>query len=196
MSHRHRYGCLGLALMIGCLSGFSHLKQQRRQAEQTRPYGRFTEQQILDRTLFLTSELFPDVPIVHVDPDRTEHLCRRFWDVSCQDNTGRDVALFVWEADTGALYSYRAFRPTRMPRFEARNRSEAVALAYDCLPVMTQTPITSPWRLAGAPAHTAHLWRVYWKQDGRKVTVVLDRRSGQMLSYDRNSPSKFCSRSL
>src|SRR5262249_51450979 len=96
-------GLLTGALLVGVYFRYHHMR-----AMQEQPFDRYTAQQIVDRTLPLCQAILPHTDGLRLSIERSQSYTpnsgsRHLWRVQCTDTTGKHLAEFLWEAQTGAL---------------------------------------------------------------------------------------------
>src|SRR5262249_40782206 len=127
---------------------------RRTQAEQEQRYGHFNARQIIERTEPICRALEPPGSRLRFLTERgagqqQDGVEQRTWHVECQDETGRHLALFVWNADTGNLLSlgHNTPPPPESSRPYRLNHREIVQAARQWMEVLGITARSSGWRM-------------------------------------------------
>jgi hypothetical protein len=161
----------------------------RRKADESMPYGSYTSNQIIARTVVLVNRLCPEDPGLRLSPSPTFGQSARgevvkMWDVVCTDSTGRDVAFFTWNAVTGNLlcYSQPNLRGRVYPGARI-NASEAASAAQHWLGLFNPGSIRQVCRPIGDPTRNARNWVIQYTTRGGDVVLTINAQSGQPIFY-------------
>ena len=172
------------AIYIACLQRIA-----KRQAEDAQRYGRYTAEQILDRTTALAERLCPrdsgwQLSVGPTSVYNGSGKCVKIWDVTCKSAAGRDIAYFTWDAGTGRLLGYSDLRdnPT-VPLQPGINAAEAAAAAGDWVRQFNTETADREWRLSGTPGQKDKSWIVSFVATSGHAILEVDRRSGRPLLY-------------
>jgi hypothetical protein len=189
------------------LAGYITLRHRKILAEQEKPFGHYTRQQMLERTLPLCRTLRPDADrfALSAEHNLTQGLhgrLWRLWTVEYTDPTGEHVAEFTWDADTGELerVGHRTtqvsarqstFASHTRPRTEEQTKARAARLAYRWLHRLGFTQERSRWRLTKSPEQTpgCDVWSTLWRSGERVVFVNVNVVSGDLVYATRCHPS-------
>jgi hypothetical protein len=193
---KYRYPLL-CALPLGAFAATRYTHTRQRQAEEAKPYGRYTAQQILDRAAPLCDAVVAQASTLHMTAERyfnrkpgrgPSHL----WLVDCTDSSHRDIAHFDWDADTGSLFMATASLQNTKLSNSSRPLSEREALrgAWRWLDTLGVTRQVTSLHLAQAPKRTITAWKTTWKGDGWNVHVTIGLYSGLFtwVMCERESP--------
>jgi hypothetical protein len=137
-------GLLACTLLV-CVA----LRHRQIQTQLKQPFGHYTQQQIIDRTLPLcrtvlgqTDGLMLATERLHIDTaDSRSHL---WWHVECVNRANKPLAQFLWNAETGEL------------AFTARNAGMSSASASP--PARAYSDRTTPERAKGRAAWLSYRW--------------------------------------
>jgi hypothetical protein len=184
-------GGLLVCTLLVCVT----LRHRQIKAEREGPFGNFSHQQILERTISLCRTLLPDTnrlalaaqPIQSQDANGQQQLV---WYVECLDPAGEEVATFHWDARTGDLLivgnlnapsarsgsaSAAAAQTQSLPVEQAKAR--AAFLSYQWLHRLGIAAEGSRWRLTQAPERTARrspIWSVSWRSGDHEALLKVD----------------------
>jgi hypothetical protein len=161
----------------------------RRKADESKPYGSYTSDQIIAKTVVLVNRLCLEDPGLRLSPAPTFGQSSRgevvkMWDVVCTDSTGRDVAFFTWNAVTGNLlcYSHPNLREKVYPGARI-NTSEGASTAQYWLGLFNPGSIRQVWRPIGDPTRNARNWVIQYTTCGGDVVLKINAQSGQPIFY-------------
>ncbi len=153
-----------LLLAGALLSGALVLQGRHTHPEQAHLYGRFTAQQILDRSEPLCRLLAPRANRLTLMAEPTaQGVAYPCWIIECTDPTGQKLAYLSWDATTGQLFCASRASQRSVPRVGSPlNRHEAVRAAWQWLRDLGMAAQASRWRLVGAPRYNGAIWRPTW----------------------------------
>lgn len=176
-----------LALGVFALVGVTRFHmRQRRQAEQLRPYGRFTAAQIHagSETLCRLVDAQPDSlwhSSARMETYRRDRAIRRFWDADCTDADGNVIVHLTWNADTGDLIFVGHYRrPEPRLGLAPMDRREAIRQARDWMLRLGMTHTAPRWRLDEVSNGTFGMWRVRWRAGEQAVVIRMDAQSREL----------------
>jgi hypothetical protein len=191
------------------LAGFAYLRHRQIRTQLEQPFGHYTRQQMLERTLPLCRIVQPEPESLSLStetllvPDRWGRLCR-LWSVDYKDQLGKYLAEFTWDADTGELLRVShwltevAARPSGFasPKpFPSRQqaRVRAAFLSYRWLQRLGFAQAGSRWRLTKppepSPTPECSVWNSLWRCGERVVFVKVDVVSGELVCAQRSYAS-------
>src|SRR5579871_719589 len=150
-------------------------------AQRMQPYGSYTEQQILARSVPLCRALAldPSSGTLWLSAER-EYIWRRgdsqaVWNVQCADARRNDIAMIQWDARTGdLLLASSQWSIPRAAQPAIRNARQAVEAARGWMRALGIGGPETSWRLAGAPTQCGgDAWFTRWRAKGQGATVQM-----------------------
>jgi hypothetical protein len=172
---------------------YRYYRQIRAQPEP--PFGHYTSQQIIDRTLPLCQSILGTTdglrlatnPIQTSTPDGRTRL---WWRVDGFEARGTRLVSFLWEAQTGELafvtnnirLSVSASTKTWT---EDQRKAQAAWLSYRWLHGLGIAQEGSRWWLTREPARSSTrsvVWSTRWRSGDRKAQVQVEVGSGLLVS--------------
>jgi hypothetical protein len=201
-------GLLACTLLV-CLT----LRHRQIRTEQDKPFGRYTNQQIIDRTLPLCQAILGQTGGLMLStermrtntPDSSSHL---WWHIACMDSHQKSLAQFLWNAETGELaFATRETGMSASPgRQSASSRSgsmtpepakgRAAWLSYRWLSRLGMSE-GERWRLVQEPRRSTKdrdVWNTRWRSSDHEANVQVDVRSNQLVSAQNRPLSAVSSR--
>jgi hypothetical protein len=185
MQIRRLHSLLPLILIVVAVLGIIYRARQVK-AEQSHPFGRFTEQQIIARTEPLCRLVAPDITNLRLSAmprsgQASDGGTERFWCVEYEDATEQRFLCFWWEADTGELQ--KVCNRLRLPQGARRrllSRQEATQTAWAWMEALGIRQQAKEWHLREAPTRFKERWNTVWLAEGRRLFFALDAYSGQV----------------
>jgi hypothetical protein len=190
-------GLLACAL-LACVT----LRHRQIQTQLKQPFGCYTSQQIIDRTLPLCQTILgtADGLVLSAEHSPTGRTgCPPLWCVQCSDRYGEYLAEFTWEAWTGELRyighadapsgnagSPPAFAPPTQAKTALQARTHAAWIAYNWLHRLGVAAEGSRWRLTRAPERSmtpsTDAWTSVWRSADHQANIKIGERSGALIS--------------
>jgi hypothetical protein len=202
MNTRHFALRLTGGLLVCSLLVCVTLRHRQIRALQDQPFGRFTNQQIVERTLPLCQAilghadgLMLSTQRMHTNTlDSSSHL---WWHIECVDSDHKPLAGFLWNAETGELAftsrdngmsptpeSPSAHMPSgSMTPEQAKGR--AAWLSYRWLSRLGMSEGRIHWRLTQEPEHSVRcgdVWSTRWRSSDHVASVQVNVRSSELVS--------------
>ncbi len=149
-------------------------------------YGRFSEQQIMDRTEPLCRFTTPDsgrlaMKTARVTSPRPGRKNQRHWAVDCYASGGEYVAGFMWNADTGDLWQVSCpIRQSQSGLFEVMDRRQAIRESWRWLAKLDFAGRSARWRVDPDSYIEGDTWSVCWRGTGIAVWLKIGSRSGDL----------------
>jgi hypothetical protein len=179
-----------LACALACVV---YLRHRQIQVELEKPFGRFTQQQILERTLPLCQTILGPTHSLLLSTEQYQAgtangTPRLWWRLQCTDSAGRMLAVFAWDARTGELASVTSHvKVAASPgkRTEEPARAQAAWLSYRWLHRLGIAGEESRWRLTQEPERSARhsaVWYTCWRSADHQTVVQVDVGSGALVS--------------
>jgi hypothetical protein len=182
-------------LLVVALAGGLYLRHRQIQVQQEQPFGRFTRQQIIDRTLPLCQTILgtTDGLMLCAECDQTnlpDGRTRLWWCVECVDSAHKPLAEFLFDAQTGDLSvttydAWTAASPGSLTPEQARARAVWLSYRWLCRLGMTAE---GGWRLAQEPERSAKrsaVWTTRWRSADHRARVNVNVGSGELVSAHR-----------
>jgi hypothetical protein len=184
--------CVLVGVLIAAFCVLIHVRrQQMLEEEQSRPFGRFTEAQIVRRTEPLFHLLVPDrtcwMVVTTSTGNRPDGSVEHYWSVDCLQEhspSAANLAYFQWDADTGDLVSATCSSPDEVA---ADDRSQIGAeqvreSSWHWLRALGLARGRSRWECDRAPRLGQNAWSLHWHSREKNVTIHLDAASGSFLA--------------
>jgi len=151
-----------------------------------RPYGSFTESQIIAKSQPLFSALLPSQYTLSLVAERQgdgwrEGSVHRIWNVQCFDLQNTRIASILFDADTGRAQQVSARLPLNTPRISmARSISStsAVATASEWI---AKLGYPGHWRLSEQPTASDQTWHVKLGTSGQTALLIIDKHSSALI---------------
>jgi hypothetical protein len=195
----NRFVCLTLfGPCILCLAGLS-IKAHQLEALARLPYGRYTEEQISQRSVSLCSLLLQNPQQINLTSSRTQAFSppstvRHVWEVEASSPSHQPVAHLTWDADTGELSMITLeLQQVERTGFRIDSRKAAIGNAWSWMEALGFAQTARDWKLDGSPEKNSKVWMVGWKSGGRKVSIEFDAVSSCFImahSYQPHSISQ------
>jgi hypothetical protein len=173
----------GLSLLI--IGRTTHVQHARSVASE--PHGRYTLNQIVERSLPLCGALAANVDSLTFAGSPLSAWTNGkevpVWSVDGVDAQDRFKVHLEWNADTGELMA--ASRP--LDGLALRNgrkqlqRNEALRITSSWLTTLGIFELDSDWRPDSAPQDSDYVWRIEWRTDTRDASVIIDSRTGELI---------------
>ena len=179
-----RYRCfLTFSTLPASALVITHLALTRRaQAEQERPFGRYTTRQVVALTEPLARLVAPEADGLSLSAERI--ITPRpvggplaLWSVDGEDRSGEFVVHFDWDADTGELsmVGHRIHETAGSAR--PLSRQEAIQAAWYWLRDLGIAEKAPQWRPVPAPKQKYEVLTVFWQAEGRGAAIQIGLRS-------------------
>src|ERR1041385_1902061 len=155
--------------------------------ERSEPFGRYSKQQIVERTEPLCREISPGMTNLvmraeQINVPRSAPKSQRYWTVDCELPGHEYVANFMWNADTGDLRLVGASpgyeRPVSIP---VMSRDEAVRKATEWLGKLDVAKRSPTWRAEPEPYVDRESWVVNLRGATVSVWIKMEERAGKLL---------------
>jgi hypothetical protein len=187
-----RLFAVGTALLLagGIYRYYRHIRTQQEQ-----PFGHYTRQQIIDRTMPLCQTILGQTDglmlsterLRSTSPDGRTGLWRH---LPCTDGKGMPLAEFFWDARTGDLSvttydAWTAASPGSLPPEQAKGRAAWLSYRWLCRLGMSEG---GGWRLMQEPERSAKrsaVWYTHWRSSDHQARVQVNAGSGELVSAHR-----------
>jgi hypothetical protein len=188
-------------MLAGTLLVCVALRHHQILTQQEQPFGHYTQQQILDRTLPLCRTVLGQTDGLMLSTERARSTAsdgrtRLWWNLKCANKAGEVLAMFLWDAETGDLAfavhnawtspeqaraSGAAASGSRTPE-QARGRAAWLSYRWlSRLGILGQ----GGWRLTQEPERSARrseVWYTQWRSSDHEAMVQVDVGSGELVS--------------
>ncbi|HLK58057.1 MAG TPA: hypothetical protein VKU00_15925 [Chthonomonadaceae bacterium] len=150
------------------------------------PYGRYSAQQVVERSRTMCRDLVPETATLHFTSaplathDNAGKELRK-WQVEYRDAAGSLSGILQWNADTGLLEKVSQHLPED-PRFAGRlSSSQAADMSLYWMEKL-QMVREKRWRMASAPRYEQGIWRCQLLS-GNAGAIVIVRANDGLLTY-------------
>ncbi len=163
------------------------------EAQRNRPYGRFTESQILERAHAVSSALITRNGILHADVHRSarQHRDGKYyplWFVDYTNEENDSILRLGFDGETGALDFAGVFPPkaaSPLVRFARPGTLDAAStvlkLSRDWVYTLGLAPKMGPWEVTHNPQQRGNLWRVAWQCRDHTLDFSFERITGRLI---------------
>jgi len=151
------------------------------------PYGRFTQDQIVGRSLPLISVLNPSqsslkLNAMHFETGNRNGDPVRIWLVDGFDPVMGAQVHLVWNADDGDLLSVSHTSTSwRGMRSHKLTEKEAIRITASWLTSLGISSEADGWHQGDEITRSGRMWRVAWLAPHRKLQVEIDSSSGDLI---------------
>jgi hypothetical protein len=180
-----RYRSLVLpVLLLSALAVGLSIRTRHVRPPQARPYGRFTAQQILDRSEPVCRLLAPQAHslslVAEPTTQQTAHPC---WNVTCSNQTGQPRAYLTWDALSGQLWCVGVPPPPpgKRPSLPL-TAPEAVAASWRWLRMLGLAASAAHWQLGGKPQQLWGNWTLTWQAEDCRAEVKVNTNTRELVS--------------
>jgi hypothetical protein len=193
--------CLTGGLLACALLAYVYLRHRQIRAQQEKPFGDYTEQQMIERTIPFCQTLLGQTDDLRLEAERGQSTTpdrkpRLWWSLQCTNTRAEVLAVFLWDAKTGELVKVshlttaRAARdPVLAPRPPTRTQEQtkgrAAFLSYRWLHRLGMAKEGSRWRLVQEPERCAKgmaVWYTRWRSSDHEASVQVDVGSSELVS--------------
>jgi len=181
----------GLSLLTAC----SITRFRRGRQASSHPHGRYTLNQILQRSLPLSGALASHCeslklvgsPLVTWDMGRSIPI----WTVDGVDAQDGLTIHLVWDADSGELIAAvrSADKVTSVNAKAVLTPTDAQRLTSSWLTTLGMSELATGWRAGSTTYNPDFCWRVEWWTDTRGAVVTIDSRTGELRTAVTKKPA-------